>query len=506
MFMGDVEHDSEVDESGALNASTAANLSLQWTFASGGTIASEPTVANDRVEFGSWDGDEYSLLASNGSLQWATSTGQSQCLPGKPYIGVTSSATLTESALYFGGGSDEWEALSPSNGSLLWQLYTGNSSTGKGNGYYNWASPLIYGKDAYIGLSSHCDYPLVQGQLLKVSLKSHTVVGEFNTTPRKYLGATIWSSPAVNPATGTIFFATGNLYAGQGTNATLDDSIVAINASTMAYQSHFQVPYAQRISDGDFGASVTLFPSDTGTPLVGDDNKDGYYFALNQSNLSAGPLWTDNISSQNTYSSAAYAHGDLFVGSARTTTAKGKAIAGSLRSLNATTGHVNWELPLPGKVYGPVVVDDDVVVAAGGPDVVVVKASDGMVLYNFTTASNVLGGPAVAAGRIFIGDVYGNLYSLGLPLSAGARSNITSGPAPLTAAFLGSGFGGAPVYTYSWNFGDGKHSVLEDPVHVFHKPGTYSVVLTLRDRAGVAAMFTIMVVVTEPAQRRRPPG
>jgi DNA-binding beta-propeller fold protein YncE len=499
MFMGDPEHTSDQSISPSLSSATASNLSLRWSFKSGGAIISEPIVANDRVYFGAWDGYEYSLWASNGTKVWATNTGQSSCtLTARHLVGVTSTATLTNTDLYFGGGKDYWEALSPSNGSRLWQIYSGNSNGTQGDGYYNWASPLIYNGSAYIGLSSHCDNPLVQGQLLKVNLTTHRVVQVFNTTPRSVLGATIWSSPAVNPSTGTIFFATGNLYTCCGTNSSLDDSIVEVNATRMTEVAHFQVPYAERILDGDFGASVTLFQSDTGIPMVGDDNKNGLYFALNQSDLAAGPLWTDNISLIAGESSAAFAHGNLYVGSARTTDAGGGVVQGSVRSINATTGVVNWQRTMAGNVYGPPVVVGDVVVAAGGTELAVLSSLTGKVLYRFNSSADFYGGPSVAGGRIYIGNVYGTLYCVGFPLAATASANTTGGPAPLSVAFHGTGFGGGPGYTYAWNFGDGTHSVKDSPNHLYKISGSYLAVLKITDQFEEVASADVPILVTEP--------
>ncbi|HTT26583.1 MAG TPA: PQQ-binding-like beta-propeller repeat protein, partial [Thermoplasmata archaeon] len=507
MFMGDVEHESYQSESPSLDATTAPDLQPQWNFSAGGPIISEPIVANNRVYFGSWDGYEYGLYASNGTQVWRTFTGQSSCtLTARHLVGVTSTATLTGTGLYFGGGKDYWEALNPSNGSLMWQIYSGNSNGTTGAGYYNWASPVIYDGYAYVGLSSHCDNPLVQGQLLKVSLATHAVVGVFNTTPAKVLGATIWSSPAVDPATGTVYFATGNLYNCCGTNKTLDDSIVGINASTMALVGHFQVPYAQRISDGDFGGSVTLFTTDNGTPMIGDDNKDGLFFALNRSNLGAGALWTDNISLIPGESSAAFAHGNLFIGSARTTTAGGSVIQGAVRSLNATTGAVNWERTMNGNVFGPPVVADDVVVAAGGNELAVLNAGSGKVLWRYTAGAQFYGGPSVAGGRIYIGDVYGKMYCFGFPLAANISANSTGGPAPLHVAFHGAGFGGEAGYNFSWSFGDGKRSGIQDPHHTYTAEGRYTVVLHVSDLSGAVARTTMVLEVGEPLVQTIPGG
>jgi len=63
-------------------------------------------------------------------------------------------------------------------------------------------------------------------------------------------------------------------------------------------------------------------------------------------------------------------------------------------------------------------------------------------------------------------------------------ASTSSGSAPLTVTFTGSGTGGQPPYTYLWNFGDGTTSADQNPVHTFTAPGTYNVALYVTDSQG----------------------
>jgi len=63
--------------------------------------------------------------------------------------------------------------------------------------------------------------------------------------------------------------------------------------------------------------------------------------------------------------------------------------------------------------------------------------------------------------------------------------DVTTGPAPLTVQFDGSGSTvdpfGEPL-AYDWNFGDGSApSPLVAPQHTYAAPGTYTVVLGVLD-------------------------
>ena len=60
MFLGDAAHSGYNSAESAINASTVANLKLQWTYQTGGgNISTEPIVASGNVYWGSWDGNEY---------------------------------------------------------------------------------------------------------------------------------------------------------------------------------------------------------------------------------------------------------------------------------------------------------------------------------------------------------------------------------------------------------------------------------------------------------------
>lgn len=73
-----------------------------------------------------------------------------------------------------------------------------------------------------------------------------------------------------------------------------------------------------------------------------------------------------------------------------------------------------------------------------------------------------------------------------IPLLADFSGNPTGGYVPLTVQFtdLSTGFHDG----WSWDFGDGGTSAAANPVHIYHNPGTYTVMLTVRDiGAGLSA-------------------
>lgn len=75
----------------------------------------------------------------------------------------------------------------------------------------------------------------------------------------------------------------------------------------------------------------------------------------------------------------------------------------------------------------------------------------------------------------------------------------STGYAPLTAFFIGSGFDpdGDPL-SYSWQFADGGYGFGRITLRTFPQPGVFPVTLTVRDSAGNSGRSTIEIVVREP--------
>jgi PKD repeat protein len=93
--------------------------------------------------------------------------------------------------------------------------------------------------------------------------------------------------------------------------------------------------------------------------------------------------------------------------------------------------------------------------------------------------------------------------SLSLPTVAPVAlftSDIRNGTAPLTVSFTGQSTGTAPL-TYAWDFtNDGQDdSELSNPVFTFATPGTFTVKLTVRNRAGSDSEIKNGYIVVNPA-------
>jgi hypothetical protein len=57
---------------------------------------------------------------------------------------------------------------------------------------------------------------------------------------------------------------------------------------------------------------------------------------------------------------------------------------------------------------------------------------------------------------------------------------------------------GIPPYSYLWSFGDGTTSAEKSPVHAYESTGTYSVTVTVTDKAGVSGSWSTTITVRLP--------
>src|SRR5581483_11682787 len=192
------------------------------------------------------------------------------------------------------GGGDGWlYALDALTGSIAWKTQLAVPPGG-----FLWSSPAVYGGSVYEGVASLDDCPLVRGALVRLDASTGAVQNVRWMAPAGCLGATVWASPAIDEARGIVYVATGNAGACP-TREIGSTAIIALRTSDLGVLGYWQVPEgALPDDDSDFGATPTLFSASiNGQPrdLIGVVNKNGVYYALDRTNLAAGPVWQQTI-------------------------------------------------------------------------------------------------------------------------------------------------------------------------------------------------------------------
>ncbi len=86
------------------------------------------------------------------------------------------------------------------------------------------------------------------------------------------------------------------------------------------------------------------------------------------------------------------------------------------------------------------------------------------------------------------------------PPTAEVAAAPTSGTAPLTVAFDGTGSfdPDGTIVAYAWTLGDGTSGSGATAGHTYATPGTFTATLTVTDNEGATGSASVTVVVTQP--------
>ncbi len=408
-----------------LSVANAPSIKLKWAFKTGGGVATSVSIVGTTAYVGSWDGFEYAINTSTGAQIWKSPnlgiTTDPGCTPVN--IGITSAADVENGVLYVGGGGPNWYALNATTGAVLWSVFTGDNS--QVGAHYNWSSPLIYNGFAYIAVASNCDNPLVQGHLMQVSLTTHQVVNDYAFVPNGELGGGVWTTPALDPTTNTIFVTTGTL---NDYTQTQSQAIVALAAGTLAYKGSWQLPFQAAVADSDWGTSPTLTTAADGTPLVSAANKNGIVYTWKRSDLEQGkpdtnpPVWQDQIAiggdcptcGDGSIASGVFANGTLYYAGGHEVV-NGHGSGGTINAINPGTGAVLWTHPTEGPVIGsPAYVNGEIAYGQGNT-FEVINAANGQLLYSYVLPGPTFSSVSVARSQFYVGDINGSVYAFGIP-------------------------------------------------------------------------------------------
>ncbi len=422
-------HSSDSAGESAINTSTAASLSPAWNVTPpgnlGGEIFSSPTVYDGGVYFGSANGTFYDVNEATGAVVWSHFTTQLAATtcpePQAGAQGFVSTATIANdpttgaATVYVAAPDGYLYAWDASTGSLRWRSVIAIPSNTV-NDYFNWSSPTVANGKIYVGVASACDDPLVQGGERAYDQATGNLLASFNTTPANDLGGSIWSSAMV-ASDGSVYVTTGNSNNTGGAPG-YSESVVELNPQTLQPEDSFAVPEAQQGTDTDFGGSATAWTADragVSTPMVGACNKNGYYYALNPSDLAAGPIWEDMVAqggpNGECLAAAVWDQGNnrLYLSGAATSI-NGTQYNGSVEAVDPATGTPVWRTGFPAAVWGTPTLDGAGVLAVGtiGSNgaqngAYLLNAATGQILATISTAdAGVFAQPVFADGYLFV--------------------------------------------------------------------------------------------------------
>jgi outer membrane protein assembly factor BamB len=438
-YLGTSSHTSYNPDEMTLNPTAAPQIVQPWAGGNGLSITGDFVEANGLVYLGFWNGDLRAWAPTTGKVQWNHNLGQTtipNCKPNVTGLGnvvgvadTPTTTTLNGTKMLFVGGDAQLYALDALTGNTIWQTRLGSSPT-----HFLWGSPVYdYATTSvYIGVASFGACPAVQGEVVQLDARTGSILHTFNVVPDACTGGEILGSPTLDPAANMLFVATGD--AGSCDSPELyASSLVALNTADLNVVASWQVPDAQAAGGTNgFASTPILFPAPIGHrvhQLVGVANRNGVYYALDHSNLAAGPVWQRTIavggrtalqyvpgtaSGQGSVAPSSWDGIRLYVAGGQTTI-RGGSCKGSVRALSPVDGHVIWEQCMQaGPVVGaPASCAGGVVIAGEGDKVVAMSSSTGAVLYTYLDPEFMPfgSGPAISRGWIYIGNVDGGMHA-----------------------------------------------------------------------------------------------
>lgn len=367
-----------------ITPSTVGNLKLKWSFVfpnTDGSNGSQPAVVGDTVYVGSRDGKFFALDRSTGEVKWSFDVGQiaGPSTADNPNA-LRDGPAVANGMVIFGDHRGFLYALDANTGALKWhnQLSTHATATIT-------SSPLVWNGRVYVGVASseeqaaaNASYSCCtfRGQLVALDLATGNTDWRYFTVPQPTqvgttsdgvsefapAGAGVWSSPVVDPSTGTVVFATGNNYSGTEGDS---DSVIAVDAATGGLKWKQQLtnsdiwtvgcleptdqPHCPGLADGtaldyDFGAAPNIFTVN-GRTLVGVGQKTGVYHTFD---IHTGAIvWQQQLSvPQPNGGKSGIQWGSSYDGQ-RLYVATWQASPGTLFALNPATGAIVWKNPNP---------------------------------------------------------------------------------------------------------------------------------------------------------------
>jgi polyvinyl alcohol dehydrogenase (cytochrome) len=373
--------------------SEAGSLTRAWTFNSPtGDFTGTPVVAGGVLVAGNNGGWVYALDAVTGKVRWSRDLGS-------PINGSAAIDGNTAFVPVAKPGAPRLVALSLEDGSVRWSSILINQASASVYG-----SPTFWRGSVYIGTSGpNTDDTRARGSVVALDESSGAIRWQTFMVPPDRDGAAVWSTPAIDPATGRLYVGTGNNYHPPTTN--MEDSIVALDAADGHVVGHYQATKDDSFAGGDnpaggpdfdFGASPNLFTGAHGEQFVGEGQKSGTYWAVDRATMQ--PVWSANVGPGGPLGgilgSTAF-DGERIYG--------GDTLDGQVFALGRD-GSISWQSADPGGLHtGPATIAGGVLYNTDPSGVLDVRdPATGLILGKLPLGNPALGGVSAAGSAIYV--------------------------------------------------------------------------------------------------------
>jgi hypothetical protein len=400
-----------------------------------GAVWSSAVIDNDGIIYFGTKGSDSSLYAlyPNGTRKWR--------FPATDLIWGTP-ALSEDGVIYFTTWGQDFFAVNP-NGTERWRFNQDMIST----------SSCTIGNDGtiYFGTDGHTIF----------------AVNPDGTEKWRYTTGSYVNGAAAIGEDGTIYIGS------------CDCNLYALNPNgTVLWQFH---------TGGEIKGSPTIAPDGT----IYAPSFDGYLYALYPNGTIKWKVTTgDSVASAGV---ALAEDGTIYVGT-------------EILRAYYPNGTLRWELDVQGDIYGtvPAVSADGTIYVSAGDSLVAVNPDGTEKWRKQLTTAQIHSSPCVGPDdRVYVGSEGSGLSPVGY-LSAfgiGPLYVEAGGPYSGMASYTpiqckGLVFGGHPLYTYLWDFGDGNTSDEENPSHLYKNIGTYNITFTVTDNEGNLSSDTTTSTIT----------
>src|SRR4051812_632977 len=211
----------------------ARALKQAWTFDSPtGDFTGTPVVADGVLVAGDQGGFVYALDATTGKLRWSREVGSP--VNGTAAIDVDAPGGPTVYVPVARPGSPHLVALSLGSGAPRWDTVLTDQAKSSMYG-----SPVYWNGSVYVGTSGpNGDDSTARGTVVALDEATGNVRWRTFMAPPGSDGVAVWSTPAIDVATGRLYVGTGNNY--HEPTSDLEDAIVAMDAATGQVVGHYQ--------------------------------------------------------------------------------------------------------------------------------------------------------------------------------------------------------------------------------------------------------------------------
>jgi len=372
-----------------------------WSYRADSRMTSSPTIVNNLVYVGTWNGDVLALDTRTGALRWKRSLGANQDTYYGGRRGVIGSVAVDRGVAYAVSGSCTAAAYAADNGRELWRRRI--CSTEKNDDTY--ASPVVFWNELLLGIDQIGDRPTSRG--FEVALDTRTGRELWRFYPQRYqgTGAGISATPAIDGNLGLAFIGTGNPTPLGNPPPGADEfseSICALDLRDGHLIWAYGPVHPHDREDNDLFASANIFTATIDGArrhLVGEGGKDDVYYAVDE--RTGALVWKRTLIPRSKFAmiigTAAVGAGTIFVPVFQ------NEHLGWMVALRSSDGAELWSKRMTGVYEAPVLLGDVLFVTEAGGWIDALDARNGKSLGQWPIERPVLGrGPSMAGDTLYL--------------------------------------------------------------------------------------------------------